>query len=90
MIGWMPTSARDQGNARDRRGTRGGARHPDRARPSASAAAFRGGTGELDEAERTCARHDSPFDQAVIGGARYRRDELAWLAGLRGDDPRRA
>ena len=46
------------------------------------------GTGDLDEAERTCAEARSLFDQAGDRrSALLVENELAWLAGLRGDYP---
>ena len=46
------------------------------------------GTGELDEAERACAEARSLFDQAGDRrSALLVENELAWLAGLRGDFP---
>jgi DNA-binding CsgD family transcriptional regulator len=44
------------------------------------------GTGDLDEAERTCAEAKSCFEQAGDDrSALLAENELAWLAGLRGD-----
>jgi hypothetical protein len=45
-----------------------------------------GGTGDLDEAERACVEARSLFDQAGDRrSALLVENELAWLAGLRGD-----
>ena len=44
------------------------------------------GTGDFDQAERACAEAKSLFDQAGDrGSALLVENELAWLAGLRGD-----
>lgn len=44
------------------------------------------GTGDFDEAERACAEAKSLFDRACDrGSALLVENELAWIAGLRGD-----